>query len=128
MALTYRIDSDAGLLIVEGDAEPITQADRMAAIRAWMGDPAYRPGLDTLFDVSPCPTTPDLTQLQEIATFIDKRAASVGRKKLAIVAATPFVFGVARQFQALADAGPITVNVCTSRRQAMEWLRPATET
>ena len=39
MPLTYRIDPDAGLLIVIGEGS-ITQAERIEAINGWLRDPA----------------------------------------------------------------------------------------
>ena len=122
MAYTYHIDVEAGLLVIVSDAEPMTQAERIDAMRVWMSDPAYRPGLDTLLDLSGTPSTPSLAQLQEIATYIDRRAESVGRKKIAVVTTTPVTYGVARQFQALTDTGPLTVKVFGARGDAMEWL------
>lgn len=122
MAFTYRIDADAGLLIIVSDEAPMTQAERMDAMRAWMSDPLYRPGLDTLFDITISPTVPSLAQLQEVAIYMDRRADAVGRKRIAVVTGTPVTYGVARQFQALTDTGQLTVNIFSSRSDALGWL------
>jgi hypothetical protein len=47
---------------------------------------------------------------------------AVGRKKVAMVTATPVTYGVARQFQALTDSGPLPVRVFTERTAALGWL------
>jgi hypothetical protein len=121
MPLTYRIDSDAGLLIVIGEGS-ITQAERIDAINGWLGDPAFRPGLNTLCDFSGTTSTPTMPELREIVTLVDRHTAKIGRKKLAVIATRAVTFGVARQFQILADSGPLNVSVFKDRRAALGWL------
>jgi hypothetical protein len=75
-----------------------------------------------LFDVSTGWSTPSLAQLQEIATYMDRRADAVGRKKIAVVTAAPVSYGVARQFQALTDRTSLTVSIFPTRAEALEWL------
>lgn len=123
MPFTYRIDPGARTLFLAGEGD-ITQAERLATMRAWMSDPAFRPGLDTLCDFSAATSTPSLPELIEIVDFIKQRAASIGRTKLAIVAAKPSTFGVARQFDALVAPDPIEVRIFTDREAALAWLHP----
>jgi hypothetical protein len=120
--LTYRIDPRAGLLFVTGRGL-ITQAERIAAMRAWMSDPAFRPGLNTLCDFSAASSVPSRSELHDIITFIEQHAESIGRKKLAMIVARPVTYGVARQFQALTAPGPLDVNVFTDHVTAFDWLR-----
>ena len=122
MPITYHIDAAAGMLFVFGEGV-ITQSERLAAIRAWMSDHAFRPGLKTLCDFSAALSAPTLGELMHIATFIEERARHIGRKKLAIVTATSQTFGAARQFQLLAPVGPLDVNVFGDRQQAVAWLQ-----
>jgi hypothetical protein len=122
MPISYSVDSAARMLTIVAEGE-LTQDDRLSAMRAWINDPAYEPGLNTLCDFSATVTSPTLPELQEIVAFIRRHAESIGRKKLAVVTARPFTFGVARQFQALADSGPLQVSVFTSRADALAWLR-----
>jgi hypothetical protein len=42
MPLRYHIDSDAGMLLVVGEGT-ISQSERLAAMRGWLGDPGFRP-------------------------------------------------------------------------------------
>ena len=123
--MTYRIDPDANLLSVVSQGV-ITQDERMQTIQAWLKDPAYRPGLDTLFDLTGAESTPDLAELREIVATIAERAPDIGPKKVAILTAKPITFGVARVFQALAEVEdtPLQVKVFNDRHVAWSWLRP----
>ena len=123
MSFRYHIDPDAGMLHVVGEG-PVTQAERLETMRSWLGHPDFRPDLDTLCDFSRATSPPSLAELREIVALINRHAAAVGNKKLAMIATTPMAFGAARQFQALAESGPITVHVFTDREAALTWLRP----
>jgi hypothetical protein len=122
MPLTYRIDSAAGMLLVVGEGF-ITQPERIEAIQAWLRDPDFRPGLNTLADFSDTTSTPTMKELRELVMIIDQHSAAIGKKKLAVIATKPVTFGVARQFQTLADSGPLDVGVFKDRRAALGWLR-----
>jgi hypothetical protein len=123
--MTYRINPDANLLFVVSEGV-ITQPERLQAMLAWMSDPAYRPGLDTFCDLTAAESTPDLSELREIVAAIAERAPAIGPGKLAILAAKPITFGVARVFEALADVEdtPLHVKVFNDRSAAWAWLRP----
>jgi hypothetical protein len=92
-------------------------------MQAWINDPAFRPGLDTLCDFSAATSTPTLAELGETVAFIKRNAAAIGNKKLAVVTANPITFGVARQFQALSHSGPLSVQLFKDRGSATAWLR-----
>jgi hypothetical protein len=121
MPLTYRIDPDAGMLLVVGEGT-ITQSERLQTIRRWLCDPAFRPGLNTLCDFSAVTSAPTMADLREILALVDQHAEKVGKKKLALITTQPVPFGVARQFQTLADSGPLEVSVFKDRRSAWSWL------
>ena len=122
MPLRYQIDRDAGMLLVVGEGT-ITQPERIAAMCEWRRDPDYRPGLNTLCDFSDATSTPTIADLREIISIVDLHAAAIGKKKLAVIATKPVTFGVACQFQTLADCGPLDVAVFKDRRAALGWLR-----
>ena len=122
MPLSYRIDRDAGMLFVVGEGA-ITQSERIATIQQLLRDPAFRPGLNTLCDFSTASSTPTMAELREIVSFVDRHAATIGKKKLAVIASQAVTFGVARQFQTLAESGPLDVGVFKDRRAALGWLR-----
>lgn len=121
MPLSFRIDSDAGMLMIVGEGF-ITQPERIEAIEAWLRDPGCRPGLKTLCDFAEATSTPTMRELREIVALVDQRAPAIGKKKLAVVATRPVTFGVARQFQTLADFGPLGVEVFKDRGTALGWL------
>lgn len=121
MPLKYHIDTEASMLLVVGEGR-ISQGERLAAIREWLGDPDFRPGMNTLCDFSAATSTPTMVELREIVTLIAQHAKTIGKKKLAIIATQPVTFGVARQFQVLADSGPLDVSVFKDRRAALGWL------
>jgi len=122
MSFSYQIDPDAGLLTVIGEGV-VTQPERLAAMRAWLSDPAFRPGLDTLCDFSAAVSTPTLAELIEIADFIKLHTESIGATKLAVVAPRPVTFGAVRQFEALVAFDPIQVEIFSDRDAALAWLR-----
>jgi hypothetical protein len=125
MPLTYRIDADAQILYVVGEGV-ITQAERTETMLTWMKDPAFSPSLATFCDFSKAQSTPTTSELRELVELIKKHAEAIGPKKLAVVAAKPVTFGVARIFEAMTDRGqtPLEVKVFYDRNEAWAWLRP----
>ena len=122
MSFTYHIDSSAGILFIVGEGA-ITQAERLETMRAWLSDPAFRPGLHALCDFSAATSTPSLPELREIMAIINRNATLIGRTRLAVVTARDVTVGVARQFQALAESSPLNVQIFADREAALAWLR-----
>jgi hypothetical protein len=122
MSFTYHIDSSAGILFIVGEGA-ITQAERLETMRAWLSDSAFRPGLHTLCDFSAATSTPSLPELREILAIINRNATLIGRTRLAVVTARDVTLGVAHQFQALAEASPLNVQIFADREAALAWLR-----
>jgi hypothetical protein len=122
---TYRIDPHAGVIFYTGEGR-ITQSERLETILAALNDPDHRPGFDALCDFSAATSIPTLPELRELIELAQRHAPLVGHTKMAIVAASPVVFGVARQFEALAGAAesPLDVRVFSDRDAAWAWLRP----
>jgi hypothetical protein len=124
MPVTYHIDREAGMLFVFGDGA-ITQSERIGAMRAWMSDEAYRPGLKTMCDFSAAITVPTHDELMQIVTFVEENAKRIGQKKLALVTPMPLATAVARQFRALTASGLLEVGVFRNRHDARVWLQQA---
>ena len=61
MPMTYRIDANAGMLLVVGDGA-ISQSERLGAMRDWLRHPEYHPGLRTLCDFSATTSTPTMSR------------------------------------------------------------------
>src|SRR5262249_24800452 len=87
-----------------------------------ISDPEFRPGLRTLADFSESTNVPTLAELDEIVAYMRRYAATIGQKRIAIVAARAVSFGVARQFGALAPGAFLTVQVFKDRESALAWL------
>jgi hypothetical protein len=124
MPVPYHIDREAGMLFVFADGM-ITQAERIGAMRAWMSDPAYRPGLKTMCDFSAAISVPTREDLMQIVSFMEEQTRRIGRKKLALVTPMPLATAVARQFRALTACGPLEVGVFRTRHEARAWLHQA---
>jgi hypothetical protein len=122
MPLSYHVDADSGMLLVVGEGT-ISQSERLEAMRGWLRDPGFRPGMNTLCDFSAANSTPTMAELHEIVSLVERHSSAIGKKKLAVVAPRPVTFGVARQFQTLAESGPLDVAVFKDRRAALGWLR-----
>jgi hypothetical protein len=125
MAMTYQIDTNAGMLLVVVDGET-RQAERLEVMQAWLRDPAFRPGLSTLADFSTATTVPTLSELEEIVRIIRQHAQAIGRKKVALITPRAVSFGVARQFGALAPNG-LLVQVFKDRAAGLTWLNQGPE-
>lgn len=121
MPMRYRIDSERGMLFVEAEGDT-TQAERLEAMQAWIRDPDFRPGLQTLADFSEATNVPTLAELEEIVDYMRRYATTIGQKRIAMVTSRPVSFGVARQFGALAPGAFLTVQVFKDRESALAWL------
>jgi hypothetical protein len=123
MPLTYTIDSDAGLLSIVGEGA-LTQSERVRLVLEALQDPAFRPGLATLFDISQTTTTPSMSQLREIVMLLRQHAHRIGQTKIAVVAHMPIVFGMAREFQTLIEleTSLMEISVFSERDEALKWL------
>ena len=121
MPIHYQIDLERGMLYIVAEGE-ISQEERLSGMQAWLTDPDFRPGLQTLADFSGATNVPTLPELEEIVAHIRRHANTIGQKKIAIVSTRPVTFGVARQFGALAPGELLTVRVFKSRDEALAWL------
>jgi len=125
MPMTYRIDPEARMLFVVATGVT-TQAERVEAMLGWLNDPAFTPGLDTFCDFSTAESTPRLSDLRELVATIGEHAPKIGHQRVAILAAKPITFGVARVFESMAEfeEAPLTVKVFFERDKLWDWLRP----
>ena len=121
MPFRYRFSQNPDMVELIGEGY-ITQTERLEALRALMSDPAFRPGLPALCDFSGASSTPTMRELRRIVDYVEQNAIRIGRQRLAMVVEKPSTFGVARQFQALSETGPLHVQVFASRDAALAWL------
>ena len=122
MPLTYRIDTEAGIVFARGEGV-ITQAERLEAIRAWTSESAYAKTSRTICDFSATTSAPTLSELREIIAVMDEPIARTGPRKIAIIARRDMSFGAARQFQALLSSATAHVQVFRDETSALAWLR-----
>ena len=125
MPFIYRIDPDAGLLLVTAEGN-VTQDERMRAMAAWLSDPLVRRGLSTFCDFSASTSTPTLEELRAIVEYIGRHSTAIGRSRLAVLAPKMVTFGVGRQFQAMSEGGPLEVRVFRDAHAAWTWLQSRT--
>jgi hypothetical protein len=109
------------MLFIEAEGGA-TQAERLEVMQAWINDPDFRPGLQTLADFSESTNVPTLADLQEIVDYMRRYATTIGQKRIAMVTSGALTFGVARQFGALAPGAFLTVQVFRDRESALAWL------
>ena len=121
MPFTYRFHQNPEMVELVGEGY-LTQAERLDTLRAMMNDKAFRPGIPALCDFSAASSTPTMRELRRIIDYVEQNATRIGRQRLAMVVGKPSTFGVARQFQALSETGPLHVQVFTSRDAAIAWL------
>jgi hypothetical protein len=101
----------------------LDDATLLAYVRAVMADPAYETAVADLFDARAV-TSVQLTAegIRTIATIIRQSGRSSTR--VAVVAESPTMFGMARMFEQLRD--DIEVVVFRDPDAALEWVRAPT--
>jgi SpoIIAA-like len=125
MPLGYDIYEDIGLLYIRGQGE-VTQAQRIATMLAWLREPKYEDCSDALMDLAGVKTTPKVSELRELIAILKHRMPFRGPRRLAVVAAKPITFIVARVFEHLiwSQDLPFEVKVFMTLGRAWDWLRP----
>lgn len=119
MAWSYEID-DAGGLIRFRFHGPVSDAEAFAADEALRGDPAFRPDLDQLVDMSDAEET-ELTPAG-IRELTERPPAFSARSRRAIVVRGDLGFGLARVFQARRGRAAGEIQVFRSLAEAEVWL------
>ena len=125
MSLGYDIYEDIGLLYIRGQGE-ITQAQRMDAMLAWLGEPAYEDCSDALIDLAGVKTTPKIAEMRELIAMLKQQRPARGPRRLAMVTSKPITFILARIFERLirSQGLPFEVKVFMTLGRAWDWLRP----
>lgn len=89
-------------------------------------EPAYYDlNYNLLVEFSSLDTSPlESGDIRNIVAFLEMRKAKLRPKKHALVATSTITFGFARMYQILSEGVlPISIQVFSSREQALEWLR-----
>jgi hypothetical protein len=119
--LVYSIDDTLGVVFVDllavGDAAAVIQA--LQQIRL---NPEFKRDLSVCIDCRGLSHAPDAEDIRAIATFWPPRVASDLTGRCAIVAGSPWTYGEARKFTALARAPIERVRVFRACGDALLWL------
>ena len=121
MPITHTFADQPDMLIVEAHGET-TQAERLNLVRQVLDDPRHRAGLPTLGDFSDAVSMPTLAELVELVNVLKQHALQIGRRKIAIVTPHPVLYGIARQFGAMAPGTLLAVQIFKDRQSAVAWL------
>jgi hypothetical protein len=108
-------------LVVTIEEGIVTFADMMANQDRLLADPDFDPDFDQLSDAT-LATKSDLSSDNLRTLYRRKVFSSTSRR--AVVAPTPFSFGMARMLQAYVELSknPLHVRVFRDRASALEWL------
>jgi hypothetical protein len=121
LPLLYSIDDALGVIFVDllavADAPAVIQA--LQQIRL---SPAFRRDLSVCIDCRCLSHAPDSADVRAIAALWPRRAASDLTGRCAIVAGSPWTYGGARTFTALANASIDRVRVFRACADALLWL------
>jgi len=122
MGISYRIDENLGLVFSTASGI-LSDEDLINHKRKLFSDPAFKPGMKELSDGSNIEKLSVTTDGVRKMAELDKRHAEKLRGyKLAILAHTDEVFGVARMYQAMTEEHFEFVQVFRDRAEAMKWL------
>ncbi len=122
MPISYEIDTRLGLIRTTAMGV-LTDADLVAHKRALASDPRIKPGMRELSDVRGVEQL-EVT-LAGIGTFVSmdaEPAAMPDDYRLAIVASTDVVFGMARLYQQRTDEELKRVGIFRTMEEAAAWL------
>ena len=122
MALTYRIDTARGIVVITGDYAEAAEWHMLLAAIA--GDPAYRRGLGFLRDLRASEHPVSAETVVGIIAVVRKFWPQLGVSRAAMLT-RPGIDVPAMMAAALADEEQIALRAFTSYEDAMAWLRGA---
>lgn len=122
MPLCYDIDTTRGVVLVEMTGtvsvdETVSLLERLAA------DPAFRPSMPQLVDVTGTDAPPSVAESESIANAFSRFRRSFACARCAVIVKAPHMYGAVRQFAALASRSGVEVRPFHDRAQAEGWLR-----
>lgn len=126
MPVCYEVDATAGLIRVHL-AGAITLADIFGYYSALSTDPALRPNLGVLADCREVTAVPSFGELSVMATAESRTDPALRPTRGAAVVSSPWLFGIVRQFAALAEPSGAKVVPFYDMDGAERWLRGESE-
>ena len=122
MPVTYKINSSKNITLVKGTGK-VTARELFEVMRNRAGNNRHNPDYDMLCDFRKV-TQVDI-QPEELSNLLSTDARlhlfSAGRK-VAVVASTNIVYGVARMYEMLSEQLPQQIMVFREMDKAKEWL------
>jgi hypothetical protein len=122
----YEVDATAGLIRVHF-VGAISLADIFGYYSALSTDAALRPNLGVLADCREVTAVPSFGELSVIATAEGKTDPALRPTRGAAVVSSPWMFGIVRQFAALAEPSGARVVPFYDMEAAERWLRSELE-
>lgn len=122
MPISYEIDTRLGLIRTTATGV-LTDADLVAHKRALASDPRIKPGMRELSDVRGVEQLEvTLAGIGTLVSMDAEPAAMFDDYRLAIVASTDVVFGMARLYQQRTDEELERVGIFRTMEEAAAWL------
>ena len=122
MPIRHQIDPDLGrvMLTVSGS---VTAREIFETYGMLAADPSFRPNLAVLADCREVTSVPSFEELGVVANTHPRGGLMRGGvMRVAVVVSSPWLFGIARQFAALAEPNGIHVVPFYDGREAERWL------
>ena len=126
MPVLYEIDVNRQLVRTTC-AGSVTFDQVMAHFGALERDPRRRGTMDVILDLRTVTTTPETSQLRQVAERISKDNSPLKYGRLAMVAVNPEAVGIGRLFAEFARGRFSATTVVDSLEEAERWLYEPTE-
>jgi hypothetical protein len=117
----HEIDVDAGLIMVWMSGA-VTATEILAYYAELAGDPSLRPGLAVLADCRAVTAAPSFPEISIVATAQARTPPTLRPTRAAVIVATGWLFGIVRQFGALAERTGVRVMPFYADDDARRWL------
>jgi hypothetical protein len=124
MPVLYEIDVHRNLVRTTC-AGSVTFDQVMAHFAALERDPRRTGAMDVVLDIRTITTTPETSQLRQVAERISPEKSTLKYGRLAIVAFTPEAIGIGRLFTQFTRGRFVATNVVGTLEEAERWLRPS---
>jgi hypothetical protein len=117
----HEIDVQAGRILVHLSGA-VTAAEILAYYAELAADPALRPGLTILADCREVTAVPSFPEMSMVANAQSRTPANLTPRRAAVVVSAAWLFGIVRQFGALAERSGNRVMPFYDVSEALEWL------
>jgi hypothetical protein len=117
----HEIDVAAGRIVVCLSGA-VTAGEVLAYYAALAVDPALRPGLTVLADCREVTAVPSFPEMGMVVNAQSRTPPDLRPTRAAVVVAAAWLYGIIRQFSALAERGGIRVMPFYDIEEANRWL------